>query len=449
MPLDPALVLRLASELKARDRWSRARLLAYQSQALNHTLRHAVANSTYYRETIGTLVARQAPLDELPILTKSKLMAEFDRILTDNRLHLGDIERHLAGPQSGDLLLSQYLACATGGTSGERAILVYDQPAWALAAASYIRFLRATGVTPETRFLGIGSPSPFHISNRMFSELQESRPATPRLSVTTPLPEVVATLNAFQPEVLITYPSFMRRLIEEQADGRLRIAPRLVGSVAETLQQDVRDLVQRTWGIGVFDGFGTTETGTRGLECEYLAGIHLPEDLIVYEVVDQANRKVAPGVSGNKILITTLTNKVFPLIRYELSDIVSLAEGICPCGRPYARIASIEGRREEVLKLPTRGGGYVDVHAGRLRSPLVRIPGIRQFQVAHHPFGLDVKISIREDGHKDELLTLVQQEIRSVLLQAGADVPDIRVQLVDTIERVGAGAKEKLVTRPV
>jgi hypothetical protein len=34
------------------------------------------------------------------------------------------------------------------------------------------------------------------------------------------------------------------------------------------------------------------------------------------------------------------------------------------------------------------------------------------------------------------------------LLQTGADVPDIRVQLADSIERVGTGAKEKLVIRP-
>jgi hypothetical protein len=31
--------------------------------------------------------------------------------------------------------------------------------------------------------------------------------AAPRLAVTTPLPEMVATLNAFQPEALTAYPS--------------------------------------------------------------------------------------------------------------------------------------------------------------------------------------------------------------------------------------------------
>jgi phenylacetate-coenzyme A ligase PaaK-like adenylate-forming protein len=49
VPLDPALVQLLATELIERDHWPRARLLAYQTQALTHTLRRAVANSPYYR----------------------------------------------------------------------------------------------------------------------------------------------------------------------------------------------------------------------------------------------------------------------------------------------------------------------------------------------------------------------------------------------------------------
>ncbi len=123
------------------------------------------------------------------------------------------------------------------------------------------------------------------------------------------------------------------------------------------------------------------------------------------------------------------------------------AGGVCRCGRPYARIASIEGRREQVLELPAGGGGHVRIHAGRLRSPLVRIPGIRQCQVAQHPYGLNIRISVREDALGDEILALVRQEIRSALLQNGVDVPDIRVQVAESIERVGTGAKEKLVTR--
>src|SRR5215470_14538796 len=94
----------LAAELTARSSWTRRRLLAHQSERLQATLRHAVSASPYYRETIGHLVARGAPLEVFPVLTKSQLVAEFDRIVTDRRLRLADIERHLSSEHAGDLM---------------------------------------------------------------------------------------------------------------------------------------------------------------------------------------------------------------------------------------------------------------------------------------------------------------------------------------------------------
>ncbi len=41
-----------------------------------------------------------------------------------------------------------------------------------------------------------------------------------------------------------------------------------------------------------------------------------------------------------------------------------------------------------------RGGGIVDVHAHRLRSPLTGTEGVRQFQFAQLPDGLEITISL-------------------------------------------------------
>ena len=65
--------------------------------------------------------------------------------------------------------------------------------------------------------------------------------AAPRLAVTTPLPEMVAALNAFQPEALTAYPSVAAALAEEQLQGRLRIAPALVGTTSEVQRPTCAD----------------------------------------------------------------------------------------------------------------------------------------------------------------------------------------------------------------
>jgi phenylacetate-CoA ligase len=445
--LDIAVVHRRLAELTARDRWTRQQLLAYQQERLQALLHHAVAASPFYRETIGHLVARRAPLEEFPVLTKGQLVANFDRIVTDPRLNLADIERHLAGEHAAQLLFGQYRACATGGTTGVRAVMVYDQPAWDYAAANAIRSNRLAGVSPEARSVGIGAPTPQHLSCRFYEELRLGNPEVPRLHVMMPIGMVVAALNEFQPDVISTYPSFIRRLAEEQLDGRLKISARRFNSVAEALTPEVRDLARKAWGAAVFNRYSTTETACSGSECEHHCGIHLPEDLVVFEAVDGANRRVPAGAAGQRLLTTTLANAVVPLIRYELSDIVTIADGPCPCGRPYARITSIDGRREEVLQLPRRGGGRVAIHAFRLVSPLTGMPGVRQYQLLHGANDITVNISVRDGAPRQEIRNAVERKIRSVLTDAGAGDTKVAVEIVDSIERSGTGAKLRLVAK--
>jgi phenylacetate-coenzyme A ligase PaaK-like adenylate-forming protein len=83
------------------------------------------------------------------------------------------------------------------------------------------------------------------------------------------------------------------------------------------------------------------------MECRELSGIHLAEDLVIVEVVDEANRPVPPGVQGAKVLVTTMFNRVLPVVRYELSDLVTMVPGHCSCGSPCRRIEDIQGRAEE------------------------------------------------------------------------------------------------------
>jgi len=88
-------------------------------------------------------------------------MAEFDRIVTDRRLRLANAERHLAGERAGEPLFGEYRVVASGGTTGVRGVVVYDQPAWEVAVASILRLMKVQGISADTRVLGIGSPTPF------------------------------------------------------------------------------------------------------------------------------------------------------------------------------------------------------------------------------------------------------------------------------------------------
>lgn len=108
--LDPTALRHRVLELVAHNFWSRKEMLAFQQAEERRALTRAVTSSHYYREVIGALVARNAALTDMPVLTKRLLMDNFDRIVTDPRLTRASIERHLDGASAGDLLLGEYRA---------------------------------------------------------------------------------------------------------------------------------------------------------------------------------------------------------------------------------------------------------------------------------------------------------------------------------------------------
>src|SRR5215207_5560538 len=398
----PAERLRsLAGAQLARDGWSRDRLLDHQGERLRALITHAVAASPYYREALGPDAASgDVPLRELPTLPKATLMDNFDRIVTDPGLRRADLEAHLSGPGAD----RPYWAATS--CSRPRAPPGCAACSWRTSTSSRSGAAPACGawpnwgLRPATRLAGIGSPSPLHISNQAYAVLLggQASPA-PRLAVTTPLPEMARALNAFQPEALTAHPSVGAALAEEQLQGRLRIAPALVATSSEVQTADMLRRMTDAWGVEPLNFYGTTEALILAAGRPGQAGMDILEDLVV--VVDQRDRPVPPGVPGHKVLVTSLVSRVQPLLRYELTESVTLAGGPNPLGLPYARIAAVDGRSDDVVTLPAPGGGRVAVHPFRLRTPFSELLEVRQDQVVHEPAGLLVKVALRDTAPAD------------------------------------------------
>lgn len=442
--LGPQTLALRAHELLERDSWSREQLGSYQRERLWALIRHAVERSPYYRDTLGP-GAEAADLRELPTLRKPVLMEQFDRVVTDPRLRLGDLEPFLAGAEAGALYRGQYRVFTTSGTSGTPGLFVYSQAEFAHWTAVILRSFVRLGMTPQTRLVGVGAPSALHISQQSIAALQSSGGGgggAPCVSVTTPLEEIVVALNEYQPEILGGYASMMAVLAEEQLQGRLSISPRLVLTTSEVLTEDAAARIEAAWTRPV-QGYFTTEVLVVASDSLDRVGMHVCEDAIV-EVVDEEGRPVPPGTLGSKILLTNLVNYAQPLIRYELTDAVELADGADPSGRPYDRITRIDGRSDEVLELPGRGGGTVRVHPYRLRARFTQLLDVRQYQVVHRREALLVEVVLRADAPRD-LPTRVQSALERAVEEAGATIP-VRVEVVERIEREqGTGAKVRLV----
>jgi len=179
--------------------------------------------------------------------------------------------------------------------------------------------------------------------------------------------------------------------------------------------------------------------------CPAGVGMHLWEDLALVEVVDEHDRPVPPGVPGHRVLLTNLVNRVQPLIRYAISDLVTLADGPNPTGMPFRRLGDIAGRNDDIVYLPGRRGGTVAVPPTRLRAPLATIPALRQYQIRCGARGMQVRIALREHVAED-VPARVRTCLRDALTTAGAVPPPITVTVVAEVPReTGPGAKLKTV----
>ncbi len=444
-PLSPQALQRHAMELMERDFWPREKLDDLRERRLRHLIEDVVEKSPYYREALGRDAAG-AELADLPTLPKSVLVEEFDDIVTDPRLRRQDLENSLEGADAGELYLDEYRIFSTSGTSGLAGLFVYSRDEFAHWVGVFLRSFIRLGVTGETRIIGIGAPSALHLSRQVAAALMEGRAGAPQLSVTDPLPVLTAVLNEYQPECVVSYPTVLAVLAEEQLTGSLDISPQVLVTSSEVLTDDAAHRIEMAWSKPV-DMYASTEVGVVAIGSLDQIGLHICEEAIV-EVVDEKGHPVPPGVPGSKVLLTNLVNRAEPLVRYELADSVVLADGSDPSGRPYDRIERIDGRSDDVLTLPAPGGGEVSVHPYLLRAPFALIPEVVQYQIVHRPAELLVRIVPRRDASPD-LIDRVAAALRAAVADAGAEIA-VQVVPVVTIQREpGHAAKVKLVISEV
>jgi phenylacetate-coenzyme A ligase PaaK-like adenylate-forming protein len=300
-------------------------------------------------------------------------------------------------------------------------------------------------VTPGTRLIAIGAPNDLHITRQLFAAFQAGREGVPRLSVTTPLAETVEALNEYQPEALLAYASVVGALADEQLDGRLAIAPDLIVTTSEVLTDETERRIAAAWGRQAVNAYAATEAPGIAIASRDHVGMHVFEDSLVLEVVDDDGAPVPPGQPGSRVLLTNLVNRAQPLIRYELTDAVVLEDGPDPSGRPYLRVARVDGRSSDFLRFPGREGGDITVHPYRLRAPFSAMLDVRQYQIVRIPEGLLVRVVARASAPRD-LPDRVRGAIADGLEEAGAAPTTILVELVDELEReAGHAAKLKLV----
>lgn len=432
-----ARVLARRRRLRGHERWPREKLASYQARAVARLRRFAVARSPFYARLHRGL--ETAPLESLPVVTKAQLMECFDEVVTDRRIRWAELSHALPGLAANELYLNRFQVAQTAGSTGTRGVFLWDPSEWASVLASYSRPYEWAGIHVDllhrTSMAVVSSKTSWHQSARVASSASSPLIRTLRLDAGDPIRQNVELLNAFQPQSLIAYASMLGMLAEEQLSGRLSIHPSSVLSASEVLLPGVRARVKEAFGSEPFNVYGSTEGAGVAAECDQHRGLHLSEDLVFVEFVDEKNRPVPLHATSAKVLLTVLFSRTQPLIRYEVSDrLMPLGDAPCPCGRTFARIGDIEGRAEDVLVF-----GGVPVHPVVFDSVLSPASP-HGWQVEQTELGVRVRLLSAPQGAEQQ----ARAGLQLALANAGVRNAEIDLVGVDELPRTAAG-KLKLI----
>jgi len=428
--------------LRKHDQWTRTELLEHQAQSLKTLRDHAYTHSPFYRRFHAGLMDR--PIRDLPVLTKNELMENWNDIVTDRTLNIDDLRKFVDGqlPDNPLLFRGEYVVSTTSGSTGLKGVFAFNRDEWLWGLASHGRAMEwakknVIGLLHKTRLATVSSQKPWCKSLLVGASVDTPLLSSLRLDSTEPLQAITEKLNRFRPEVLVAYAETAKALAQRQIGGELTIAPGAVFTSSEILTLNAKKKIARAWGSEPFNAYAATETALIAADCEHHQ-LHIGEDLLIVEVVDKNNQPVPAGTFGQKILITVLFSRTVPLIRYEMSDSVMIANSdvMCACGKPFAILAGIEGRVEDTMRLQNTDGEAIAVKPDIFHDVLEPAP-VAGWQVTQESrTGILVSIVGPQKEYDEKKLI---DSVRNSLTELGVDMPVVRVEILEKLRQSASG----------
>jgi phenylacetate-CoA ligase len=345
-----------------------AHLRRHQCQLLVDQIRFAQTHVPFYRNayaaaglTAGS-VTSLADLAKLPIVRREQVQLQPDAFLAET----GDRER--------------WRSSKTSGSTGRPLVTWFDPGTWRqVKGVLKARRLLAWGWRPGERLVVVDAIDPAEISaHAQLQSLPGERwlGARTYLSIFEPPEKHVAHYRAIQPNAILAFPSYFMELAKVwDADLRQRVPLRALMTSSEWIHPSMRKRLQQEFGVPILDVYGSNEFKEIAWQC-HKGGYHVNMESLVVEVLGEDGLPAASGMPGD-VVVTSLTNKAMPLIRYATGDRAIQLGDLCQCGRGLQRLDRIEGRVADYLRIP--GVGLLSPY--ELTTAVETQPGVLQYKI--------------------------------------------------------------------
>lgn len=336
--------------------WSADELHSYRETMLDRVLGDAVKIPFYANR--WKAVPRVGDLAKLPALRRSEI---------------AELNRSVLSICPADI---RYSSDSSSGSTGMPAEFLFDVNHQRGRFAARMRYLRSNGWMPFARTAWL-IYAVFRTVDNEDERLMQSRlrVASHFIQPTPGLNGAVNKLCDLNPSFLYTFPSYLEILLNQLGERGLKLPSlKKVFTGAEVLEDSLRERAHDVLGVNIAENYGSTEAF---LAWECPAGNHhVNAEHVLLEIVDESNRQVAPGHIG-RVLVTTLENRLAPLVRYDIGDYAIAATGKCACGRTLPLLGRIIGRGMNLFRL--RDGRLIS--PWHLATAVRQCAAIKQFQI--------------------------------------------------------------------
>src|SRR5216110_2999929 len=198
--------------------------------------------------------------------------------------------------------------------------------------------------------------------------------------------EAYRRLAEYRFNVVVSDPFWLARLTaiarERGRPGPMKL---LVGG-GEGITPRTRTELEAFWGAPLCMTYASTEAATiLAFECTHRSGYHVNEFDFCVEVAD-------PGGDGyGEIVLTTVSRRVMPLVRYRTGDVARWLPEPCPCGLAFRRLSPLRGRLDEQVSC-----AWGNLHPEFFEPLLREVPGLASdWQVALYERDLSPVVQFR------------------------------------------------------
>ncbi len=420
-----------------------------QQQKLRSLLRYAYEHSAYYRSTFESAGITAENIDEMPLsafpsIDKQQLLTNFDELVTVDDLRQDELRRFDA-EETFDRkpFKGKYHIVHSSGSTGKPGYFVYDEAAWQSMLSGIVRGALWGMSMPQIIKLLLKVPRIVYIAATggryggamaVGDGIDGVGAKQMYLDIQSPLKEWIDRIKAFRPNMIIGYPSAIKILGELVEKGEIKLNIFRIISCGEPLGASLRHYLENTFQAEVINFYGASESLSMGAESDSVEGMILFDDMNVIEVQD------------GSLYLTCLYNFAQPLIRYRLSDNLTVQAPDESSRYPFTRAVGLIGRNEDILWFENSGGRKEFLHPLAVEG--ICIEGLKDYQfrqVSGDTFEMLAEIS--NPSVEQRIRTEILEQMKKILTEKGLLFVQFYVIFVEEILPDKVTGKKRLIIK--